>query len=165
MSGQIDPQVLQHIMGMLNQQKSDPFSRPMPGDALMGQGGMAAPQTQMMPQTSTVNAMPPAQEVNPADANGLPYNGQNMQLQERFPVQNRQTISTDFVDTQPGLPNLPDSFLGFGYGQFAPQEVKPMGLRQQYIQDMMKSFMPQGSPSMGQSHAPKLGGIGALGSM
>ena len=150
MSGmqQFDPQMMQQILQMMNQQKQDPFSRTMPGEGLLGSGGMATPNQGGMVQSA------------PHDNN---MGGQPQEQKNQV-----DTISTSFNSTPPGLPNLPDSFGGFGYGQFAPKEFSPPGLRQQYIQQMLKMMPHMGgggmmspSPSMGspgQSLSPMPGG-------
>lgn len=125
MSGQIDPAVIQQIMQMMQTQKQDPFSRPLPGQGLLGDGNMASPQMKQPIGPEMMGQMPGM------DMGGMQGNPGMMQA------------PTDFSDTQAGLPNLPSSFGGFGFGQFAPQETQPMGLRQQYIQQLMK-MMPQG---------------------
>ena len=49
-----------------------------------------------------------------------------------------QEIPTDFAGMAPGLPNLPDSFSGFGYGQQAPEMRDNMSrLRDQLIQQLI----------------------------
>lgn len=124
---QIDPQMLMQMMQM---QKQDPFTKSLPGQALLGDGGMAMPQ--MPGMDNPIN--------NPQQGMGGPQ------------IPGMNTISTDFANTQPGLPNLPDSFLGFGFGQFAPQEVQtgpggqggmPGGMRQQLIMQMLNQLLPQ----------------------
>lgn len=115
----MDPQSL---VQMLRMQAKDPFSKGMPGDDLLGPGGMSPPQNPGMP--------------------GMQQAQNNAQMVD--PAAQMQTISTDFADTQPGLPNLPDSFGGFGYGQFAPKETQPVGLRQQLIQHIMSLMQQQG---------------------
>lgn len=131
---QLDPSFL---MALLGAQRKDPFTRPMPGEGLLGPGGMAMPEHPQGMQPSPM---------------GGPQAGMN---EPQVPGMN--TISTDFQDTQPGLPNLPDSFQGFGYGQFAPKESQGMagamkgpgagldndGVRQQLIRDMMRQLLPQ----------------------
>lgn len=133
-TGGVDPQAL---MQMMQAGRRDPFSRPMPGDSLMGPGGMALPQAPGLADT---------QMNNPQQGMGGP----------QLPGMN--TISTDFANTQPGLPNLPDSFLGFGYGQFAPKEVEtapgaqggmPGGMRQQMIMQMLQQLMQGGMGGQG----------------
>lgn len=127
-SDSIDPT---QILQMLQASNKDPFSRSLPGEGLLGQGGMGLPQMPGLAQQ---------QQNNPQQGMGAPQ------------MPGMSTISTDFTGTQPGLPNLPDSFLGFGYGQFAPQEVKtgqgsqggmPGGMRQQMIMQMLQHLMPQ----------------------
>lgn len=117
--GGIDPTAL---LQMLTMQSKDPFSKGLPGDGLLGPGGMSVPN---MPQLS-----------------GMQQAQDNAQMVD--PAAQMQTIPTDFADTQPGLPNLPDNMGGFGFGQFAPKEVQPMGLRQQLIQHIMGLMQNQG---------------------
>lgn len=127
MSGQIDPQMMQQILQMMQTQRQDPFSRPMPGQGLLGDGNIASPQMQQPPMSPEMMGQMPGM-----DMGGMQGNPGMMQA------------PTEFADTQAGLPNLPSSFGGFGFGQFAPKEVQPVGLRQQYIQQLMK-MLPQGS--------------------
>lgn len=129
MSGMLGGANPQQLMQMLSQGRADPFSRPLPGTGLMGDGNLAPPMPQMpqMPQQPGLNQMGPMSQMG----------------QEMNPPDNFSSVPTDFANTQPGLPNLPDSFKGFGFGQFAPQEVQPMGLRQQYIKQLLGQFMPQ----------------------
>jgi len=142
MSGQFDPQMMQQIMQMMQTQRQDPFSRPMPGQGLLGDGNMASPQMPQGPQAPGPEMMG---QMPGMDMGGMQGNPGMMQA------------PTEFADTQPGLPNLPSSFGGFGFGQFAPEEVQPMGLRQQYIQQLMKT-MPQMAGALGQSLSPIQGG-------
>lgn len=138
--------MMQQIMQMMQTQKQDPFSRPMPGQGLLGEGNMAGPGMEQPPMPPMSPGM---QGVPGMDMGGMQGNPGMMQS------------PTEFADTQPGLPNLPSSFGGFGFGQFAPKEVQPMGLRQQYIQQLMK-MMPQGGmgPDMGGAGLqPPAGGI------
>lgn len=137
MSGQqLDPQMIQQILAMLRQQNADPFNKPMPGEGLLGAGGMSQgsgmPQggggfAQNLPTSAPMSAMPNDQQVAPNAT---------------------ATIPTDFADTQPGLPNLPDSFTGFGFGQFAPKQMQPVGIRQQLIQQIMNGNRGGGMPNM-----------------
>lgn len=121
--GQIDPM---QLLQMLQMSQKDPFTKSMPGDALLGPGGMTSPDSM----------------------SGLPHPDMQ-QNGAQGPMMNH--VSTDFADTQPGLPNLPDTFKGFGFGQFAPEVHQP-GIRQQLIQQLMKNL------SMGQSS--DVGGVG-----
>jgi hypothetical protein len=127
--GGMDPSSL---MQMLQMGRQDPFSRPMPGDGLMGAGNMPSMQS-----------MPGLEQYNPQGGQAPQMPGMN-------------TISTDFANTQPGLPNLPDSFSGFGFGQFAPQEHAGNNTRQQLISRLME-MMPQLSGGM------NTGGMGSNG--
>ncbi len=151
--GQMDPM---QLMQMLQMQQKDPFSRSLPGDGLMGPGGMSAP-----PQAADLANMGGHQQ-DPQQGLGLPQ------------TPDMNTISTDFTDTQPGLPNLPDNFQGFGFGQYAPKVNEPSqmslgnmggrennaqpGVRQQMIQQLMQHLMSQG---MGQQSRmnPGFGGM------
>lgn len=125
------------LLQMMQMQKRDPFSRPLPGSGLLGDGGMAAPQ---MPGMA-----------------GQPSGGQPQQGLGQPQTPDMNTISTDFADTQPGLPNLPDNFLGFGFGQYAPKTTQPpqmgltqssqgdnSGMRQQMIAQLLQHLMSQG---------------------
>jgi hypothetical protein len=113
----------------------------MPGSGLLGDGGMSMGQPQGM--------QPMGQPQMP----GMGTQPMGMQgMGQQSGMQNNSTISTDFANTQPGLPNLPDSFSGFGYGQFAPKEVQTQGngtggmqggMRQQMISQLMQHLMPQ----------------------
>ncbi len=112
------------LLQMLQAGRQDPFARPMPGEGLMGPGGMSMPQPPGLPQSQD--------QMAPPQMPGM------------------ETISTDFANTQPGLPNLPDTFQGFGYGQFAPKEGQGMmgagaggGMRQQLIMQLMNQLLPQ----------------------
>lgn len=134
--GQLDPAF---IMSLMASSRKDPFTRPMPGEGIVGPGGLGG------------------QFAGPPRMDGQPQGPQQGMQEPQMPGMN--TISTDFQDTQPGLPNLPDSFQGFGYGQFAPKEnqggmasiangsqgqsMQGQNLRQQLIQDMMRQLMPQ----------------------
>lgn len=53
---------------------------------------------------------------------------------------------TDFANVPPGLPNLPDSFGGFGYGQTAPKMNinQSQQLRQQLLQQLLGQAMGGG---------------------
>lgn len=146
---QIDPQ---QLLQMLSMQKRDPFSRNLPGDALLGAGPMAMPQAPQMPGLAN-------EANNPQQGMGGPQ------------IPGMETISTDFAGTQPGLPNLPDSFLGFGYGQFAPKEVgtgpnqqggMQGGMRQQLIMQMMQQLMPQLQNGMNFGGPDQMGGFGGF---
>lgn len=141
--------LMQQIMQMMQTQRQDPFSQGMPGEGLLGAGGMAPPQ-----QGSAGGMMP--QMPGLADA--------QMQGQQLIPNEQASTISTDFADTQPGLPNLPDSFGGFGFGQFAPKEVQPVGLRQQLIQQLMTNMggSPMGGSAENSPMRPRFPGFGAV---
>ena len=144
-TGGVNPQAL---MQMLQMRQKDPFSRGMPGEGLLGQGGMSMPE---MPQAP---GLADTQMNNPQQFSGAPQEP------------GMSTISTDFANTQPGLPNLPDSFLGFGYGQFAPKEVQTGGggaggmqggMRQQMIMQMLQQLLPQM-----QNGGLDLGGMGGF---
>lgn len=115
------------LLMMMQQQKADPFLRPLPGTQLLGDGAMSAPSPMTAPQMQ-----------------------ENMQQMQAPQMPGMSTISTDFADTQPGLPNLPDSFQGFGYGQFAPQIHRGNPVRQQLIQQLM-GMMQQGPQNSGAS--------------
>lgn len=118
MSG-LDPQMLSQLMGMARQ---DPFSRAMPGSALLGDGGMASPQMPGMEQ-------PQAQDPNQA------MEAQVAQL----------------ASSPPPLPNLPQNFGGFGFGRYAPEMHEGNPTRQKLIQQLMQ-MMPQlgqGMPGLG----------------
>lgn len=119
--GQVDPM---QLLQMLQMSQKDPFSKPLPGEGLLGPGGMS-PQ-QPMGQPAQAPGMPGQAPQNPASS----------------------TISTDFADTQPGLPNLPDTFKGFGFGQYAPEEHKP-DPRQQLIQQLLQALSMGGGQGMG----------------
>jgi len=138
--GGINPE---QLMQMLSMGGRDPSAKPMRGDGLMGPGGM-----------------------QPGGMAGTAREGMAQDIMQQPPqIPGMDTISTDFANTQPGLPNLPDSFGGFGYGQFAPKEVQPQGLRQQLISHLMGQLMPgQSSPSMG-GMGKSMGGMGAPGGM
>jgi hypothetical protein len=136
----LDPQMLQQIMQMMSMQKSDPFSKPMPGEGLLGSGGLSMPQPNGMVQSMR----------------GEPNMGGQPQEQKN----RMDTVSTSFANTQPGLPNLPDSFGGFGYGQFAPKEFNPPGLRQQYIQNMLKMLPHLEGPKGVQNNSFNAMGMG-----
>lgn len=99
--------------------RKDPFSRPLPGASLLGDGGMLALGNQFQMPSNNF-------------ASGAPQ------------MPGMQQFSTDFADTQPGLPNLPDNFQGFGYGQFAPKEHQG-DIRQQLIQQLMQSLSQGGN--------------------
>lgn len=148
--GGMDPQSL---MQMLKMGQKDPFSRPMPGEGLMGLGGMAMPES-AHPQAP---GLMDTQMNNPQQGMGGPQ------------LPGMSTISTDFANTQPGLPNLPDSFLGFGYGQFAPKEVgtgpgqeggMQGGMRQQMIMQMLQQLLPQ--MQQGGMGGGGMGGMGGF---
>lgn len=111
------------LLQMLSMAKSDPFSRPLPGSNLLGEGQLSMPQS----------------------LQGVANQQSGMGMQQ---MPNMERISTDFADTQPGLPNLPDSFQGFGYGQFAPKE-NPGNIRQQMIMQMLQQLLPQMQGGMG----------------
>lgn len=53
-------------------------------------------------------------------------------------------VATDFGTTQPGLPNLPDSFGGFGFGQNAPKMTQPQGLREKIIEQLLSQMTSGG---------------------
>lgn len=115
--GGLDPQMLSQLMGMARQ---DPFSRAMPGNALLGDGGMASPQMQGQQQNMDQQADPNA-------------------------------MFAEMAKRQPALPNLPQSFDGFGFGRFAPRMHEGNPMRQQLIQQLMQ-MMPQlgqGLPGVG----------------
>lgn len=143
-TGGLDPQAL---MSMLSMRQKDPFTRSMPGDSLLGSGGMSMPQMPQTPGLADTQINNPQQFTNAPNVPGM------------------STISTDFANTQPGLPNLPDSFLGFGYGQFAPKEVSTGpggeggmqgGMRQQMIMKMLQELLPKLQQSMQASEGPNL---------
>lgn len=127
----VDPMQLLQLLQLLQMAKSDPFSKSMPGSNLLGDGKLSGQEPQMSMEQNI---------------------GQQPQLRPQMPGEN-QVISTDFADTQPGLPNLPDSFQGFGYGQFAPQTHEGNPLRQQLIKQLLdmlqKSGGLQSMPGMG----------------
>lgn len=150
-TGGMDPQALMQMMQM---RQKDPFSRGMPGEGLMGAGGLSPASQPPSQAPAQLPGLADTQMGNPQQFSGAPE------------APGMSTISTDFANTQPGLPNLPDSFLGFGYGQFAPKEVQTGpgmqggmqgGMRQQMIMQMLQQLLPQ---MMGQG-----GGQGAMGGM
>jgi len=49
----------------------------------------------------------------------------------------------------PGLPNLPQSMQGFGFGQNAPEQNENAGLREKLIGQLLNSLMTQGQGIMG----------------
>lgn len=126
--GGIDPM---QLMQLFQQYKADPFSKSLPGTDLLGDGKMGIPEPQ-----------------NPMEQQFK----QQEQLAPQQPGRNN-VISTDFADTQPGLPNLPDSFQGFGYGQFAPKTHEGDPLRQKLIKQLLDMMQRQQSmqaePGMG----------------
>ncbi len=151
----IDPEM---IMQLMQSQRKDPFARSLPGQGLLGPGGMSMPPSPPGLIDTQMN--------NPQQGMGGPS------------IPGMNTISTDFANTQPGLPNLPDSFLGFGYGQFAPKEVSTGpgdqggmqgGMRQEMLMKMLEQLMPQLQKGMqnGMNFGgpDQMGGFGGLGGM
>lgn len=122
----IDPAM---FMQMLSAQNHDPFSKQLPGDRVLPQMGGQQPQGGMQPQQEGL-----PQSLSPE---GQPVNQ----------PQSFNNVSTDFANLAPGLPNLPDSFTGFGFGQNAPKQFHPMGIRQQLIQQLL-SHMPSMNKEM-----------------
>lgn len=112
----IDPQ---QLMQMLAMQRRDPFSRNLPGMGLLGDGGMS-----MGPQQGMDQSMPPMGQQADTQLNQMP---------------GQPDLATN-NDVAPGLPNLPQNFGGFGYGQFAPKSVQPMGIKQQLIAHLMQQL-------------------------
>lgn len=144
MSG-IDPSMMQSIMQMMQAQRADPFSQALPGQGLLGDGAMASPMGAMQGMQDPQMGM----QMPGMDMGGMQGNPGMMQA------------PTDFADTQPGLPNLPNSFGGFGFGQFAPEEFQPMGIRQQYITQML-DMLPGIQIGADQGAMPGMG-FGSLG--
>lgn len=119
--GGLDPQMLSQMMGMARQ---DPFSRAMPGNALLGDGAMASPQMPGMEQ---------------------------QQPQTQDPKQAMEAQVAQMASAPPTLPNLPSNFGGFGFGRYAPEMHEGNPMRQQLIQQLMQ-MMPQlgqGLPGIG----------------
>lgn len=116
--GGIDPQMLSQAMGMARQ---DPFSRAMPGNALLGDGAMASPQ---MPGQEQMNA---------------PQGGPESQMM------------ANMASAPPTLPNLPTNFGGFGFGRYAPKMHEGNPMRRQLIQQLMQMMpqLGQGLPGIG----------------
>ena len=112
MAGMLDNFDPVQFLQMLAAQNKDPFSKPMTAD-------------KFLPQMGDQGSLP--QTLAPS-------------LEGQQSPQDFQDISTDFVNTQPGLPNLPDTFTGFGFGQTAPKEYNPIGLRQQLIQQLLSQL-------------------------
>lgn len=101
------------LLQMMQMQQQDPFTRPIQGENYLNSG--------MNSQSG--NAGWPSENAPPKA------------MDSGF-----GSISTDFANTQPGLPNLPDSFAGFGYGQTAPKTVQPGGIKQQLIQQLLNQL-------------------------
>ena len=116
---QMSPQFLQQIMQQMGAQQANPMQRPIAGEQFLsglGQlpqpdaGGMLSGQLPGGQGLEGGPQMPPG---------GLPF-------------------ATDFSNVAPGLPNLPDEFGGFGFGQTAPQQFEPQqNLRQQLIEQLL----------------------------
>ena len=118
--GGMSPQMMQQIMAMFSQQQQDPFSQMLPGEQYLGDENPENPRLAQMRQ--------------------------NMGDIESFSPQN-EAISSDFANTSPGLPNLPDSLEGFGFGQNAPEQFNG-GLKQQLIRQLLAQ-MPMGQQMPG----------------
>lgn len=67
--GGFDPN---QLMMMLNQSRQDPFTRPLPGQALLGEGGMAMPQQTPGVGMPDQEQMQPEQGMAPLPPVGLP---------------------------------------------------------------------------------------------
>lgn len=97
------------------QMQKDPFTRQMP--SFFGQ--------QQMPSMG-----------------GLLGQGGNMgAMQMQGAQMPDQSMPTDFAGTSAGLPNLPESMQGFGFGQTAPELNVNASFRDNIIQQMLSTFM------------------------
>ena len=116
----LDPQAIQQLMQIYQQSQQDPFTRSMPGEQILGQ------------------SQPP-----PVMGMGQPEMDQGQQS-----PYGGMAPSTDFSNTPPGLPNLPDNLGGFGFGQNAPVMQGP-SLKQQMIQQLLSQMQGmQGIPGI-----------------
>lgn len=119
---QLDPEFIQQLMQQIGAQRANPMSRPIAGEQYLNGLGMIPPDNQMIePGAGALGNM------TPPDNAMLPLNG--------------APISTDFSGLAPGLPNLPDSFSGFGFGQTAPKKFDGQdNLRQQLIERLLSQI-------------------------
>jgi len=111
----LNPQILSQMMGMARQ---DPFSRAMPGNALLGDGPMASPQ--MMPQQDGMQGnqanmmpnepppMPPALPNLPPSFEGFGFGKWAPKMHEGNPM--RQQLIAQLMQMMPqlgqGLPGI-----------------------------------------------------------
>lgn len=73
-----------------------------------------------------------------------------------------EQIPTDFAGVPPGLPNLPESLQGFGFGQTAPQMNVNSSLRQNLIKTLLQQMMQQ---SQGPFNGGFMGGMPGMNGM
>lgn len=123
--GGFDPMAMQNMMQSFRAMQANPFMRQIPGEQYLQGLGQLPVIPQMQPDIEGFGPMP--QEMG-----AQPMAGANF---------------SDFGGTTPGIPNLPDSFEGFGYGQFAPKRISPQqGLRAKLIDELMNQI---GNQQMG----------------
>lgn len=117
--------------------QANPFTRSIPGsEYLDGLGQMGGGMGQMggMDQASNFDPMAQMNQQNYGD----------------------QQAPTDFAGVPPGLPNLPESMQGFGFGQNAPQMNVNSNLRQSLIKALLQQMMQQ---SQGPFNGGFMGGM------
>lgn len=102
------------------QMQANPFTQQIPGMEYLGGMGQASPGG--MPGMGSPDSIGMGVDRTQPEGNG---------------------VATDFAGTSTGLPNLPESMQGFGFGQSAPQMNVNSGLRQNLIQELLKQLMGQ----------------------
>lgn len=60
-------------------------------------------------------------------------------------TQGGNDVATDFAGVPPGLPNLPESMQGFGFGQSAPEMNVNSQLQESLLQQLIQQLMSGGA--------------------
>lgn len=130
--------LLDSLMGMQNNQDmgSNASWLAPNNSSMMGMAQNPFIQYRQMQANPFTRMLPGSEYFNQTGSDYLNSFGSRGQNPDDF-----NQVSTDFAGTAPGLPNLPDNLMGFGFGQTAPEMNVNDSLRQTLIKSLVDQMM------------------------